>query len=84
MRLRAIRRNEEAILAFVRDFWRDNGYSPSIKEIGTATNITSSSVVAYGLRTLAQRRLIRYTPHVSRSIVITDPNHRCEMCGAPI
>jgi len=40
------------ILAFIEEFLQDNGYPPTIREIGKAVRISSTSVVKYNLEKL--------------------------------
>lgn len=42
----------KAILDFLWDYVKLNGYSPTIREIGKAVGITSTSVVAYHIKVL--------------------------------
>ena len=50
---------QQRILDYVREFWRDKGYSPSYREIGAYAGGGAPSVVAYNLRALQRRGLLR-------------------------
>ena len=43
---------QEAILDFIGNFVDENGYPPTIREIGKACSISSTSVVNYNLNKL--------------------------------
>lgn len=65
-----------AILAFVRAFWKDNGYSPSTREIGLSLGITSPNAVHAHLRRLVEDGFITTVPGVARSIALTAKGRR--------
>jgi repressor LexA len=52
------------------------GYPPSIREIGEAVGITSTSVVTYYLKQLTEMGLIERDPKFSRAVRLTDPINR--------
>jgi repressor LexA len=56
------------ILKFLELFQIENGYPPSIREIGENTNITSTSVVNYYLKQLEEMQYIERENNVSRGI----------------
>ena len=43
---------QENILAFIRQFGEEHGFPPTIREIGKALGISSTSVVKYNLERL--------------------------------
>jgi repressor LexA len=59
---------QEKILSFVKTFTLDNGYPPTIREIGKAVNISSTSVVNYNLDALQRSGHIYRDRTVSRGI----------------
>jgi repressor LexA len=59
---------QERMLEFIRDFRGQHGYPPSIREIGQAVGISSTSVVDYNLRALERSGLIRRDREVSRGL----------------
>ncbi len=61
------------ILQFLEKFNAENGYSPSIRQIGEAINVNSTSLVDYYLRQLEEMEFIERDHHVSRSIRILKP-----------
>jgi len=56
------------ILRFLELFQAENGYPPSIREIGENTNISSTSVVNYYLNQLEEMNFIERESNVSRGI----------------
>jgi repressor LexA len=58
----------EEILDFIRAFRRDNGYSPSVREVASHCGIKSPSVVQYHLEQLKEAGLITKDRVRSRSI----------------
>jgi repressor LexA len=56
------------ILKFLEKFQAENGYPPSIREIGESTNISSTSVVNYYLNQLEEMNFIERESNVSRGI----------------
>jgi repressor LexA len=56
------------ILSFLKDFQVQNGYPPSIREIGENTQISSTSVVNYYLNQLEEMEYIERQSNVSRGI----------------
>lgn len=61
-------RRQEAILKFIGSFVEKNGYPPTIREIGTACSISSTSVVNYNLNKLERAGLLVRDREVSRGL----------------
>jgi len=57
-----------SILEYVGDYIRDNGYPPSMREICSATEISSTSVVSYNLDRLEEAGYIVRDREVSRGL----------------
>ena len=68
----ALSERQKKILEFVRTFTLDNGYPPTIREIGKAVNISSTSVVNYNLDALQRSGHIHRDRTVSRGIRLVD------------
>jgi repressor LexA len=62
---------QQRILAFLGDYIEENGYPPSIREIGAAAGISSTSVVSYNLRRLEEYGYISRDREVSRGLKLT-------------
>jgi repressor LexA len=59
---------QQAILDFIRSFSSSSKYPPTIREIGKAVSISSTSVVNYNLNILERKGLIERDRDVSRGI----------------
>ncbi len=59
---------QEAILRFIARFLDENGYPPSIRDIGGAVGISSTSVVNYNLNVLEREGYIARDREVSRGL----------------
>jgi repressor LexA len=66
--MRKLSERQQRILDFVVEYTGDHGYPPSIREIGQAVGISSTSVVDYNLRALERGGLIRRDREVSRGL----------------
>jgi repressor LexA len=71
----ALSKRQQRIVAFIREFIAENGYPPSIREIGEAADISSTSVVNYNLKALEKKGLIARDKTVSRGIRLLDETH---------
>ncbi len=65
-------RRQENILRFVAKSIQEQRRPPTIREIGEAADISSTSVVTYNLKILTDRKLIERDQEVSRGIRLTD------------
>ncbi len=63
---------QQRMLSYIREFIRDNGYPPSIREIGSALGISSTSVVKYNLDILEREGHIERDRTISRGIKLKD------------
>ena len=61
-----------AMYDFIRDFFQENQYPPTIREIGEAVDISSTSVVNYNLNKLVEAGLIERNKEVSRGIRLSE------------
>jgi repressor LexA len=59
---------QKAILHYVAEFVEEHRYPPTIRQIGKACNISSTSVVKYNLTKLENDELILRDPEVSRGL----------------
>ena len=71
-----LRPRQKLILAFVRRFIEENDYPPTIREIGAAVGISSTSVVNYNLDQLEQKGYIIRNREVSRGLRLVDTQFR--------
>jgi repressor LexA len=63
---------QRQILDFLRDHSRDHSYPPTVREIGRAVGLSSSSTVQNHLNTLETRGYITRDPAKSRTVEIVD------------
>ncbi|WP_159883436.1 transcriptional repressor LexA [Paenibacillus puerhi] len=63
---------QQAILNFIKTEVKDKGYPPSVREIGEAVGLASSSTVHGHLERLEKKGLIRRDPTKPRAIEILD------------
>jgi repressor LexA len=66
---------QRRILEFLAEYIEENGYPPSIREIGAAVGITSTSVVSYNLRRMEESGYISREPEVSRGLKLSSATH---------
>lgn len=64
--------NREKILSFVQEFIRENGYSPSLREIGAGVGLKSVSSVHYQLEQLQKSGLLSADSGKNRSLTPQD------------
>ena len=63
---------QQRILDFIRRFLEEHDYPPTIREIGQAVDISSTSVVNYNLNKLVDAGLIERNAEVSRGLRLLD------------
>ena len=66
--MKALSSKQQKIIDFVRHFWLERGYPPTIRDIVNGCGISSTSVVDYNLNILEGEGYIRRHPEVSRGI----------------
>jgi repressor LexA len=66
----------QKILDFIRERQEVMGYPPSIREIGKAAGVSSTSVVTYYLKQLSERGLIERDAKYSRAVRLTNVPNR--------
>lgn len=62
----------ETILEYLNSYQDENGYPPSIREIGDRINVSSTSQVSFYLNKLREKEYIEKNDHKSRSLRITE------------
>ena len=68
----------EKIVAFVNAFVAENGYSPSVREIGEAVGLRSTASVSYHLQALQEKGVFQSPPVKGRKralVTSTRPGH---------
>lgn len=62
----------EGILEYIRRFFDERGYAPTVRDILRGCNISSTSLVQYHLNVLEKEGQIRRDPEVFRSIQLVE------------
>lgn len=68
----SLTKRQQEILDFMRSFTEDNGYPPTVREIGEAVGLSSSSTVHSHLSALENKGFIRRDASSARALVIVD------------
>lgn len=63
---------QHKMLEYIQNYTQEHGRPPTIREIGQAVNISSTSVVNYNLTKLAEKELIDRESEVSRGLRLTE------------
>lgn len=66
--MRGLSQKQRKIIDFVRHFWLDNNYPPTVRDILNGCSISSTSVVDYNLDILEREGYIKRHPGISRGI----------------
>lgn len=61
-------KRQKRILEMIEAYMAEWGYPPTIREIGDAVGISSTSVVSYNLRVLERKGYLERSPEVSRGL----------------
>ena len=65
---------QRKVLDVIRDWVERFGYPPSVREIGDAVGLTSTSSVHHQLRTLERKGYLRRDPHRTRAVDVRGPD----------
>lgn len=69
----ALSLRQQKILQFIREFYHDHHFPPTIREIGERVDISSTSVVNYNLNVLEKKGFITRDRKVSRGLRVIEP-----------
>ena len=72
MAKKSLSERQKNILAYIEEYVAEFGRPPTIREIGGAVNISSTSVVNYNLTKLKERGLLERDAEVSRGLRLTE------------
>jgi repressor LexA len=67
---------QKRIVKFLGEYVEENGYPPSIREIGAAAGISSTSVVSYNLKRLEEKGYISRDREISRGLKLAAPGRQ--------
>jgi repressor LexA len=70
--MKTLSRRQQAILQFIERFLDENDYPPTIRDIQSELDISSTSVVDYNLKALEARGQIRRNSKISRGIELVN------------
>ena len=73
MRQPGLNTTREKVYRFIRSFFQEHGYAPTVRDILRGCGISSTAVVQHHLNVLEREGRIRRDPEVFRSIQLTDP-----------
>jgi repressor LexA len=62
----------DKIIEFIRDFYDERGYTPTVRDIQKGCGLSSTAVVQYHLKLLENEHQIERDSHVFRSIQLPD------------
>ena len=66
-------KRQKEILDFIREYVEEQGYAPSLAEIGTRFDLSSVATVHKHVQNLAEKGLLKKTWNRSRSIELVEP-----------
>jgi repressor LexA len=78
---------QRRVLEVIRDSVERRGYPPSMREIGEAVGLTSSSSVSHQLATLERKGFLRRDPNRPRAIEVRSPDalaHAVDRAGGDV
>ncbi len=68
LKTKELSNKQQRIVEFIRDFWLENNFPPSVRDIVAGCGLSSTSVVDYNLKILEKKGAIRRHREVSRGI----------------
>jgi len=80
----ALTERQRTILNVIRESVTSRGYPPSIREIGDAVGLTSTSSVAHQLRTLERKGYLRRDPNRPRAVDVRSSEETAAATAAPV
>ncbi len=72
---RGLTPRQRKVLEVIRDWVERFGYPPSVREIGDAVGLTSTSSVHHQLRTLERKGFLRRDPNRTRAVDVRGPDN---------
>lgn len=70
--MKGLSSRQDGMLRFIREFYGENHYPPTIREIQERCRITSTSVVDYNLKALEEKGHVRRNKKISRGLELTE------------
>ncbi|MCD9153208.1 transcriptional repressor LexA [Aeromicrobium duanguangcaii] len=81
--LTGLTKRQRRILVFLKEHIEAQGYPPSMREVGAACDLASTSSVSHQLRMLERKGFIRRDPHRPRALEIYLPDSKPAMRARP-
>ena len=79
----ALTARQRKVLEVIREWVERLGYPPSVREIGEAVGLTSTSSVAHQLRALERKGYLRRDPNRPRAVGVLPPDEDMEVFNGP-
>ena len=76
--------NQQKILNFIREYIQQKGFPPSVRDIGDAVGLKSTSTVHGHLQRLEKRGLIRRNPMKPRALEIVCDQEQQAAAGVSV
>ena len=73
---RKLSTRQEGILEFIREFLDEHHFPPTVRDIQSGCNVSSTSVVDYNLHILQREGYLRRLPEVSRGLELLEDGMR--------
>lgn len=70
-RLKPPTERQNEFLCFIKQYTKRNGFPPTLREIGAELGVKSTNGVRSAVNPLIRKGYLRYTPFISRSLVVT-------------
>ncbi|SFG66039.1 SOS-response transcriptional repressor, LexA [Desulfotomaculum arcticum] len=80
----ALNQQEKDILNFIKQYIKESGYPPTVREIGKAVGFRSSSTVHGYLHRLHEKGAIKLDPTKPRALVVIEDEYTKEIITVPV
>ncbi|MDD4924379.1 MAG: transcriptional repressor LexA [Dehalococcoidales bacterium] len=75
---------QRRIVEFIRGFWSENNFPPSVRDIVAGCGLSSTSVADYNLKILEKKGIIRRHKEVSRGIELPPLSRQPNSLNVPV
>jgi repressor LexA len=75
---------QQRMIEFIRGFWAENNFPPSVRDIVAGCGLSSTSVADYNLKILEKKGIIRRHKEVSRGIELPALSMRPDKLNVPV
>ena len=84
MKVKELSDKQRRIVDFIRDFWSENSFPPSVRDIVTGCGLSSTSVADYNLKILEKNGIIKRHKEVSRGIELPAFSNQTKKLNVPV